>query len=321
MAVYEEADAEEAAMGWPPPEPAAHKEEREKAAATSLGEQEAAEHKAKAETQSPTSTPVEAPGDDPSPPDTTGKRAREETSNSEDTVAKSAKTDDAPPASSGGESGEETTVSSSSPEHAKEGGKDAAGEAAAPAATEAKPTGSPPPGVVTREVTPPLGGPECEVIIQCPREMVGRCIGKNGETIKRLQSQSGANIQVDQKSMAAHELRLVQISGTEWQVATATTLVKEIIERGPTGPGTGAASAASSEADSAARGGGSGSVIKTIACDKKLLGRLIGRQGATISYLQTHSGCRIQIDRDAVPQPMVTVSAEFEAVAAAGLAM
>ena len=28
--------------------------------------------------------------------------------------------------------------------------------------------------------------------------MVGRCIGKGGETIKRLQTQSGANIQVDQ---------------------------------------------------------------------------------------------------------------------------
>lgn len=34
----------------------------------------------------------------------------------------------------------------------------------------------------------------------CPRSMVGRVIGKQGDTIKQLQRSTGANIQIDQKS-------------------------------------------------------------------------------------------------------------------------
>ena len=51
-------------------------------------------------------------------------------------------------------------------------------------------------------------------VVECPKTMVGRVIGKGGETIKRLQMQSGANIQIDQKSMGADEPRKVEISGT-----------------------------------------------------------------------------------------------------------
>lgn len=36
--------------------------------------------------------------------------------------------------------------------------------------------------------------------MDCPRNMVGRVIGKQGETIKQLQRNTGANIQIDQKS-------------------------------------------------------------------------------------------------------------------------
>ena len=34
--------------------------------------------------------------------------------------------------------------------------------------------------------------------VDCPKGMVGRVIGKSGETIKALQSYSGALIQIDQ---------------------------------------------------------------------------------------------------------------------------
>lgn len=36
--------------------------------------------------------------------------------------------------------------------------------------------------------------------MDCPRNMVGRVIGKQGETIKQLQRNTGANIQIDQKT-------------------------------------------------------------------------------------------------------------------------
>ncbi len=34
--------------------------------------------------------------------------------------------------------------------------------------------------------------------MQCPRGLVGRIIGKGGETIKQIQRHSGATIQIDQ---------------------------------------------------------------------------------------------------------------------------
>ena len=35
-------------------------------------------------------------------------------------------------------------------------------------------------------------------VIDCPKDMVGRVIGRGGETIKGLQHHSGARIQIDQ---------------------------------------------------------------------------------------------------------------------------
>ena len=36
--------------------------------------------------------------------------------------------------------------------------------------------------------------------MNCPKSMVGRVIGKQGDTIKQLQRNTGANIQIDQSS-------------------------------------------------------------------------------------------------------------------------
>jgi len=35
-------------------------------------------------------------------------------------------------------------------------------------------------------------------VVECPKEMVGRIIGRGGETIKGLQAQTGARVQIDQ---------------------------------------------------------------------------------------------------------------------------
>ena len=88
--------------------------------------------------------------------------------------------------------------------------------------------------------------------------------------------------------------------GRRWQVETAAKLVSEIIDKGPP--------VAVTLGDNTPEG----EFKRTVGCDKKTLGRLIGRQGSTIGYLQTHSKCRIQIDRDALPEPIVTVSADDE---------
>ena len=97
--------------------------------------------------------------------------------------------------------------------------------------------------------------------------------------------------------------------GRRWQVETAAKLVSEIIDKGPP--------VAVTSGDNTPEG----EFKRTVGCDKKTLGRLIGRQGSTIGYLQTHSKCRIQIDRDALPEPIVTVSADDEKTVEAGYEM
>ena len=97
--------------------------------------------------------------------------------------------------------------------------------------------------------------------------------------------------------------------GPRWQVETAAKLVSEIIDKGPP--------VAVTSGDNTPEG----EFKRTVGCDKKTLGRLIGRQGSTIGYLQTHSKCRIQIDRDALPEPIVTVSADDEKTVEAGYEM
>ena len=73
--------------------------------------------------------------------------------------------------------------------------------------------------------------------VACPKSMVGRVIGKGGETIKALQKNFGANIQIDQST----EPMKVTVSGQPQAVELALSAVQEIINGGSPylGPGSG----------------------------------------------------------------------------------
>lgn len=58
--------------------------------------------------------------------------------------------------------------------------------------------------------------------IECPKSMVGRVIGKGGETIKALQQYTGAMIQIDQ----SQDPTRVTIVGDRRSVDTAASMVK-----------------------------------------------------------------------------------------------
>ena len=73
---------------------------------------------------------------------------------------------------------------------------------------------------------------------------------------------TGARIQIDQKSMAQDQPCKVEISGNQYAVQMAVSLVKNIAIRESVVPGA---------------EGGANSV--TIECDKKHVGMLIGRGG------------------------------------------
>ena len=95
--------------------------------------------------------------------------------------------------------------------------------------------------LVTRLLQTPVGastidagflGPGQESrIIECPKNMVGRIIGKGGETIKGLQVHSGARVQVDQ---TVGDPCHVVIAGAPPSVHYAAEAVDAIIQGGPT---------------------------------------------------------------------------------------
>jgi far upstream element-binding protein len=64
--------------------------------------------------------------------------------------------------------------------------------------------------------------------LDCPKQMVGRVIGKGGDTIKTLQKQFGANIQIDQQT----EPNKITVAGAPQAVDACLAAVHEIINGG-----------------------------------------------------------------------------------------
>lgn len=66
--------------------------------------------------------------------------------------------------------------------------------------------------------------------VRCPKEMVGRVIGRGGETVKGLQATTGARIQIDQTSTPC----VVTITGNPRCVEAAARAVADVVRGGST---------------------------------------------------------------------------------------
>ena len=69
-------------------------------------------------------------------------------------------------------------------------------------------------------------------VVDCPATVVGRVIGKGGESIKMLQMQSGCRIQIDQ-NFPEGAPRKISISGPAHMLETARAIVNEVITGAP----------------------------------------------------------------------------------------
>ncbi|XP_068647219.1 uncharacterized protein [Aristolochia californica] len=126
--------------------------------------------------------------------------------------------------------------------------------------------------------------------IDIPNGRVGVIIGKGGETIKYLQLQSGAKIQVtrDMDADPNSPTRLVELMGTPEQISKAEQLINDVLAEAESG-GSGIV---------AARRFGSGQMgseqfIMKVPNNK--VGLIIGKGGETIKNMQASSGARIQL--------------------------
>ncbi|XP_010924497.1 uncharacterized protein [Elaeis guineensis] len=126
--------------------------------------------------------------------------------------------------------------------------------------------------------------------IEIPNGRVGVIIGKGGETIRYLQLQSGAKIQVTRDADADPNslTRTVELMGTPEQISKADQLIKDVLAEADTG-GSGIVAARKFG------GGQVGAEQFVMKVPNNKVGLVIGKGGETIKNMQAKTGARIQV--------------------------
>ncbi|XP_061374852.1 uncharacterized protein LOC133317069 isoform X1 [Gastrolobium bilobum] len=124
--------------------------------------------------------------------------------------------------------------------------------------------------------------------IDIPNGRVGVIIGKGGETIKYLQLQSGAKIQVTRDMDADPNSlnRMVELMGTPDAIASAEKLINEVLAEAESG-GSGIVTRRLT--------GQSGADEFSMKIPNNKVGLIIGKGGETIKNMQASTGARIQV--------------------------
>lgn len=128
-------------------------------------------------------------------------------------------------------------------------------------------------------------------LVECPASAIGAVIGKGGETIRSIQEDSGARVNVERDPPS------VRLSGAKDAVKKARQQVEAIIAK-----------------ESKAKELPKGHVVETVDLPKFAIGSIIGKGGASIAALQESTGARVDIQRES---DSAKVSGSKESVAKA----
>ncbi|KAL3655698.1 hypothetical protein CASFOL_000094 [Castilleja foliolosa] len=133
------------------------------------------------------------------------------------------------------------------------------------------------------------GYPSSSKKIEIPNGRVGVIIGKGGETIKYLQQQSGAKIQVtrDTDSDPNSATRSVDLMGTPDQIANAEQMINDVISEADAG--------GSGMVNRRLTGSAAGAEQFVMKVANNKVGLVIGKGGETIKNMQATTGARIQV--------------------------
>ncbi len=146
-------------------------------------------------------------------------------------------------------------------------GSDAAAAAAAAAAVAAAAVAS----------APQMGdafGPKTATL-QIPATLVGKVIGKGGETIKNLQNQSRTRIQIDHTAPGDTKTITITSEDPDYLEAAKHLIQQVVSDDSP-----------------------QGEVQRSVECPPGIVGRIIGRGGETIRALQQASQAYIVVDQN-----------------------
>jgi len=131
------------------------------------------------------------------------------------------------------------------------------------------------------------GAPQQQVLeirIAVPDNMIGRVIGRGGETIKRISDESGARLQIERESNE------VSAKGDASQLEIARMLIHDIV--------TAPVRQASAAGAAGASGEGKPEYVVIEIDSQGQEGRIIGRGGENIRSMAVTSGAKIQIDKE-----------------------
>ncbi|KJE97802.1 hypothetical protein, variant 3 [Capsaspora owczarzaki ATCC 30864] len=174
-----------------------------------------------------------------------------------------------------------------------------------------------------------VGGTTLDV--QVPREFTGAVLGERGDTIKRLQHDTGTRIQFRSGDDGA-AIRTLQVTGEESATRRAEAAIQVIIEEARNrrpgsrveysgGGGSGSFGSASfSGSGSGGYSARSGHTNIQVAVPARITGLVIGKSGENVKYMEQATGARIQLNKDAPPnavEKFFNVSGEAAAVEAA----
>ncbi|KAL2520267.1 KH domain-containing protein [Forsythia ovata] len=153
--------------------------------------------------------------------------------------------------------------------------------------------------VLTVEQQP---GSETQVMsrkMEVPNDKVGVLIGKAGDTIRSLQDNSGAKIQIvrDADADPRSVSRPVELIGTLENITKAEKLIKDVIAEADAGGSPSLVARGFSTVQAAA-----GGEQLEIQVPNEKVGLIIGKGGETIKNLQTRSGARIQLIPQHLPE-------------------
>jgi|EP01043_Picozoa_sp_COSAG02_P028508 polyribonucleotide nucleotidyltransferase len=111
--------------------------------------------------------------------------------------------------------------------------------------------------------------------VECPASAIGAVIGKGGETIRSIQEDSGARVNVERDPPS------VRLSGAKESVTKARTLVEAVLAKEAKGKEL-----------------PKGHIVETVDIPKFAIGSIIGKGGTSIAALQESSGAKVDIQRD-----------------------
>ena len=122
-------------------------------------------------------------------------------------------------------------------------------------------------------------GPSVEVAV--PPNFIGLVIGKGGESIKRIQQESGTKIQFDTSKTDSNGNKICSISGPPECVARAQDMIQDIIDN--------------AAAHRSGKFMGGEEIRMPVPSNR--CGAVIGRGGETIRVIKQQSGCDIELDK------------------------